>query len=80
MNETAGCHFAALQFYCYSSSNLQIACVAYGSETWHMKKRDEDKLDSFRHKCLRKMLKIHWPMKVTNEKEREQDRKEYVHR
>ena len=27
MNETAGCHFAALQFYCYSSSNLQIACV-----------------------------------------------------
>ena len=26
-NETAGCHFAALQFYCYSSSNLQIACV-----------------------------------------------------
>ena len=35
-----------------------------------MTERDEDKLDSFQHKCLRKNLKIHWPMKVTNEEVR----------
>ena len=35
-----------------------------------MTKRDEDKLDSFQHKCLRKILKIYWPMKVTNEEVR----------
>ena len=33
-------------------------------------KRDEDKLDSFQHKCLRKILKINLPMKVTNEEVR----------
>ena len=55
------------------NSNV-LTVLLYGSETWRMTKRDEDKLDSFQHKCLQKILKIQWPMKVTNE--REQDQKE----
>ena len=51
------------------NSNV-LTALLYGSETWRMTKRDEDKLDSFQHKCLRKILKIHWPMKVTNEEVR----------
>ena len=51
------------------NSNV-LTVLLYGSETWRMTKRDEDKLDSFQHKCLRKILKIHWPMKVTNEEVR----------
>ena len=51
------------------NSNV-LTVLLYGSETWHMTKRDEDKLDSFQHKCLRKILKIYWPMKATNEEVR----------
>ena len=51
------------------NSNV-LTVLLYGSETWRMTKRDEDKLDSFQHKCLRKILKIYWPMKVTNEEVR----------
>ena len=43
-----------------------------------MTKRDEDKLDSFQHKCLQKILKIHWPMKVTNEEVRDRTRLERI--
>ena len=51
------------------NSNI-LTVLLYGSETWRMTKRDEDELDSFQHKCLRKILKIYWPMKVANEEVR----------
>ena len=35
-----------------------------------MIKSDKTKLDVFLHKCLRRILKIYWPMKVTNEEVR----------
>lgn len=40
--------------------------------------KGEDKLDTFQQKCLRKILKIHWPMKVTNEEGREGTRSERI--
>ena len=55
-----------------------LTVLLYGRETWRMTKRNEDKLDSFQHKCLRKILKIHWPMKVTNEEVRERTRSERI--
>ena len=33
------------------NSNV-LTVLIYGSETWRMTKRDEDKLDSFQHKCM----------------------------
>ena len=35
-----------------------------------MTKGDETKLDTFQHKCLRRLLKIYWPMRVSNEEVR----------
>ena len=35
-----------------------IAMLLYGCETWRMTKRDEAKLDTFLHKCLRRILRI----------------------
>ncbi|XP_078382229.1 uncharacterized protein LOC144664897 [Oculina patagonica] len=32
-----------------------------------MTKTDEKKLDAFLHKSLRRILKIYWPMRITNE-------------
>ena len=32
-----------------------------------MTKTDEKRLDTFLHKCLRKILKVHWPMRVSND-------------
>ena len=55
-----------------------LTVLLYGSETWRMTKRDEHKLDSFQHKCLRKVLKIHWPMKVTDEEVRERTKSERI--
>jgi len=32
-----------------------------------MTKADEKRLDTFLHKCLRRILKVHWPMHVPND-------------
>ena len=32
-----------------------------------MIKADANRLDSFSHKCLRRILKVHWPMRVLND-------------
>jgi hypothetical protein len=47
-----------------------ITILLYSSETWKMTKGDEKLLDTFQHKCLRKILRIYWPMKISNEEVR----------
>ena len=44
--------------------------LLYGCESWRMAKGDEVKLDTFRNKWLRRLLKIYWPMRVSNEEVR----------
>ncbi len=51
-----------------------IAVLLHGCETWRITKRDEAKLDTFLHKCLRRILRIYWPMRVSNEEVRRQAR------
>ena len=43
-----------------------------------MTKADEKRLDPFLHKCLRRILKVHWPMGVSNDeiRRRSGDRKD----
>ena len=48
-----------------------VAVLLYGCETWRMTKEDEYKLNVFQHKCLRKILKAYWPMKISNVEIRE---------
>ncbi len=48
-----------------------ISVLLYGCETWKMTKGDEERLDMFLHKALRRILKIHWPMRITNEEIRQ---------
>ena len=48
--------------------------LLYGYETWRMTQRDEAKLDTFLHKCLRRILRIYWPMRVSNEEVRKRAR------
>ena len=40
--------------------------LLYGSETWHVTKTNSTKLQTFINKCLRYILKIRWPEKITN--------------
>ena len=47
-------------------SNI-TAVLLYGCEAWRMTKADEKRLDTFLHKCLRRMSKVHWPMRVSND-------------
>ena len=47
-----------------------VISVLYGCETWRTTKADEKKLDAFLHKSLRRILKIYWPMRITNEEVR----------
>ena len=44
-----------------------IATLLYGSETWKVTQALSNKLQSFVNKCLRKILRIHWPEKISNE-------------
>ena len=48
-----------------------ISVLLYGSETWRMTKGDEKLLDTFLHKCIRTILKIYWPQRISNEEARE---------
>ena len=55
-----------------------IAVLLYGCESWRMTKVDEAKLDIFQHKCLHRLLKIYWPMRVSNEEVRSRPNTETI--
>ena len=40
--------------------------LLYGSETWKQTKESEHDLQVFVNKCLRQILQIRWPEKITN--------------
>ena len=46
-----------------------VACgdVAYGCESWTLRKNEETRLDAFEMKGLRKILRVSWTAKKTNE-------------
>lgn len=48
-------------------NTLVKSILLYNSATWALTKTDEDKLDAFHRKQLRKMLGIHYPVKITND-------------
>ena len=48
------------------NSNV-ISVLLYSCETWKMTKGDEQMIDTFLHKCLRRILRIDWPQRVRNE-------------
>ena len=45
--------------------------LLYGSECWRMTKNDIQKCETFQNKCLKRIMKIFWPIKVTNSELRE---------
>ena len=40
--------------------------LMYGCETWKMNKCDENKIDVFQSRCLRRIFKIRWQERITN--------------
>ena len=57
-----------------------ISVLLHGCETWRMTQTDEKKLDAFLHKSLRRILKIYWPMRITNEEIRRRTGMETISR
>ena len=47
-----------------------ISVLLYGCTTWKMTESDEHCLDTFVHTCLRRILKIFWPTRMSNEEVR----------
>ena len=47
-----------------------VSVLLYGCTTWKMTAADEHKLDVFVHTCLRRVLKIYWPTRMSNEEVR----------
>ena len=47
-----------------------VSVLLYGCTTWKMNEGDEHKLDVFVHTCLRRILKIFWPTRMSNEEVR----------
>src|ERR1700733_12662109 len=41
--------------------------MMYGCESWTIKKNDEDRIKAFEIKCIRKILRVSWTEKKTNE-------------
>ena len=50
---------------------LILSRLLYGSENWTITARDLQRLEAFQTQCLRRMLRISWMSKVTNEEVRE---------
>ena len=48
------------------NSNVK-AVLLYGAETWRMTAKTTKKLQTFTNYCLRRILKLHWTNKATNE-------------
>ena len=46
---------------------LVIPVLMYGSETWKINKIDNQRLDVFHSRCLRRILKIKWEDRISNE-------------
>ena len=44
-----------------------LSTLLYGSETWTTYAKQERRLNSFHQRCLRKILRIRWSDKVSNE-------------
>ena len=47
-----------------------VSVLLYGCTTWKMTDADEQKLNVFMHTCLRRILKIFWPTRMSNEEVR----------
>ena len=47
--------------------SLVLSVLLYGCETWKLTKGEEEKLDIFQSKCLRRIFKIRWEQHVSNE-------------
>ena len=48
----------------YNSYVLHV--LIYGSECWRMTDKDINRLSSFHNTCLRKIMKMFWPNKISN--------------
>ena len=49
---------------------IVMSVAVYASETWRLKKQDRDRLIAFEMKCYRRILRIRWEQKMTNEEVR----------
>ena len=47
------------------NSNIK-SVLLYGAESWKGNKNGYSKLQTFINKCLRKILRVYWPNKITN--------------
>ena len=48
------------------NSNV-MSVLLYGAEMWKLNESDITSLETFQRKCLRRILRIFWPMKITND-------------
>lgn len=47
--------------------SLVMSILLYGSETWRLTVAQTRKLNTFQNKCLKIIMKIFWPLKISNE-------------
>ena len=52
-----------------TNESASVACsrLTYGCESWTLRKNEEARLDAFEMKGLRKILRVSWTAKKTNE-------------
>ncbi|CAG5131204.1 unnamed protein product, partial [Candidula unifasciata] len=48
--------------------SIFLPVLLYGAECWRMTKKDAQKLSTFHHTCLRRIIKIFWPNTISNTK------------
>jgi len=54
----------------YIIKAMVMSVPMYASETWMLKKQDIYRLLAFEMKCYRRILRIRWVQKITNEEAR----------
>ena len=50
-----------------TNKSASVACRKYGCESWTLRKNEDSRLDAVETKGLRKILRVSWIAKKTNE-------------
>ena len=48
-----------------------MSTLTYGTETWQLTALQEDKIEAFDYRCLRKILNIDWRLHISNQQIRD---------
>ena len=65
--DQSGPHVTKQRHFCQQSPSSQVPVVVYGPESWTIKKAERQRIDPFELWCWRRLLKVPWTARRSNQ-------------